>query len=147
LARVEHRTPRRSETVAAVSSAAQLEDTMKRSFRHWSCSLAVATALAVSPAFAADKKVERLWKAKCSSCHGMDGKGQTDKGKQMKVADYSTAEWQKSRTDEQLKKAILEGLKTEKNGAKQEMDGFKADLTPEQIDQLIAFTRGLGPAK
>ena len=34
-----------------------------------------ALALVSIPAFAADKKIERLWKSKCSSCHGMDGKG------------------------------------------------------------------------
>lgn len=87
-----------------------------------------------------DKKTERLWKSKCASCHGMDGKGQTEKGKKMKVADYSTAEWQKGRTDAQLKKAILEGVNTTKDGVKQEMDGYK-DLTPEQVDQLVLMTR------
>ena len=110
--------------------------------------VALAAALSL-PALAdskVDKKTERLWKSKCASCHGMDGKAQTEKGKKMKEADYSTAEWQKSRTDEQLKKAILEGVKAEKDGVKQEMDAYQ-DLTPEQVDQLVAMTRSLGAAK
>ena len=107
--------------------------------------LLVVSSLATQGAWAADKKIERVWKSKCASCHGPDGKGQTEKGKQMKVADYSTAAWQKSKTDDELKKAIVEGFKGEKDGAKQEMDGFKAELTPEQIDALVQFTRTLGP--
>jgi mono/diheme cytochrome c family protein len=92
---------------------------------------------------APDKKIERMWKSKCSSCHGMDGKGDTEKGKKMKIADYSTAAWQKSKTDDAIRKAILEGIKAEKDGVKQEMDGYKADLDAAQVDGLIAFTRGL----
>ena len=38
-----------------------------------------------------DKKAERNWKAKCASCHGADGKGQTDQGKKLKVEDMSSA--------------------------------------------------------
>ena len=121
---------------------------MQRTTR-WSMTLLASLALISSGALAEDKKpdkkIERLWKAKCSSCHGMDGKAQTDKGKQMKVADYSTAAWQKSRTDEQIKKGIIEGVKLEKDGVKQEMDGYKTELTAEQIDGLVQFTRSLGP--
>lgn len=113
----------------------------------WSLGFLVSASLIGSNALAEDKKpdkkIERLWKSKCSSCHGQDGKGQTEKGKKMKVADYSTAEWQKAKTDDALKKAIIEGFKGEKDGAKQEMDGYKADLTPEQIDGLVLFTRSL----
>ena len=110
----------------------------------WSLVLVLAGSLAGGTAFGADKKIERLWKSKCSSCHGQDGKGQTEKGKKMKIADYTTAEWQKSTTDDHMKKAISDGVKTEKDGVKQEMEGFKADLSAEQIDGLVQFTRLLG---
>lgn len=106
-------------------------------------SFVVAAALVTQGAWAADKKIERVWKSKCSSCHGVDGKAQTEKGKKMKVADYTTAEWQKSKTDADIKKGIEEGVKIEKDGVKQEMEGFKADLTPEQITSLVEFTRSL----
>ncbi|HXX31897.1 MAG TPA: cytochrome c [Myxococcaceae bacterium] len=87
-----------------------------------------------------DKKTERLWKAKCSSCHGQAGKGDTEKGQQMKIVDMSTAAFQAKPNDE-LKKAILDGVKTEKGGVKKEMDPFKGDLTPDQVDALIALIR------
>jgi len=86
------------------------------------------------------KKVERAWKAKCSSCHGATGKADTEQGKQMKIADMTTAEFQ-SKKDEELKNAILNGVKQEKAGVKQEMTPFKGDLTPEQVDALVAYIR------
>ena len=89
-----------------------------------------------------DKKTERLWKAKCSTCHGADGKAQTDQGAKMGVADYSTAAWQKAHPDAELKKAIVEGVKKESGGKKQEMDAY-ADLSAEQVDGLVAFIRTL----
>ena len=91
----------------------------------------------------ADKKAERLWKAKCSSCHGADGKGDTDQGKKMGLVSYCDPAWQKSKTDAQLKKAIEDGVKREKDGKKQEMDPFKDKLTGEQIDALVAYIRAL----
>lgn len=103
--------------------------------------LTVAFALAAVPSFAADKKVERLWKSKCQSCHGADGKADTEKGKKMKMKDMSTAEWQKI-TDDALKKAMAEGVSEEKDGVKKEMDAYK-DLTPEQVTGLITFMREL----
>jgi cytochrome c553 len=48
----------------------------------------------------ADKKLERAWKAKCASCHGQAGKGDTEKGQQMKIADMTTAEFQAKKDDE-----------------------------------------------
>jgi mono/diheme cytochrome c family protein len=89
-----------------------------------------------------DKKIERTWKSKCASCHGADGAGQTDTGKKMGVRDYTSAEWQKSRTDAQLKEAILGGVNREVDGKKQEMDGYKGKLD-EQVDGLVALVRGL----
>ena len=86
------------------------------------------------------KKVERAWKAKCSSCHGAAGKGDTEKGQQMKIADMTSAEFQ-SKKDDEFRNAILNGVKKEKGGVKQEMDAFKGDLTPEQVDALVAYIR------
>jgi len=90
-----------------------------------------------------DKKAERLWKAKCASCHGADGKGQTEQGQKAGVADYTSAAWQKAHTDAQIKTAIENGVKREKGGKKQEMEGFKDKLSGEQIDSLVVFIRSL----
>jgi mono/diheme cytochrome c family protein len=90
-----------------------------------------------------DKKTERVWKAKCASCHGADGKAQTDLGRKLGVADYTQPGWQKGRTDEQLKKGIAEGVSRVHDGKKQEMGGYKDQLTGEQIDSLVAHIRTL----
>ncbi len=116
-------------------------------FRLAGCAaVAIAMLFTSGTAFAqADKKTERLWKSKCASCHGNDGKGDTEQGKKMAVASVATAEWQKSHADEQIKKAIQDGVKTEKGGVKKEMDGYKGELSPEQIDALVKYVRSLGP--
>ena len=100
----------------------------------------VVAVLAAGSAFAADRKIERLYKSKCSACHGMDGKGQTEKGKKMAVRDMASPEFQKG-TDEEFKKAILEGFKAEKDGVKQEMDSFKEDLKGPDVDAMIKYMR------
>ena len=98
---------------------------------------------AASAADAPDKKTERLWKSKCASCHGADGKGDTEQGKKMQTVNMATKAYQSSRTDDQIKKAILEGVKTEKGGVKKEMDPFKDELKPDQVDALVAYIRAL----
>lgn len=93
---------------------------------------------------ASDRKTERVYKSKCGACHGVDGKGQTEKGKKMAVRDMTTVDYQKA-TDAYLKKAIEEGLKKEEKGIKQEMDGYRGDLKPEEIDALVKHVRSFKP--
>lgn len=87
-----------------------------------------------------DKKVERLFRSKCASCHGQDGKGQTEKGKKLKLPDMSSADF-KAKKEDEMRKAITEGVKVEKDGIKKEMDSFKDELKPEQIDSLIEYVK------
>jgi mono/diheme cytochrome c family protein len=89
-----------------------------------------------------DPKTVRTFKAKCASCHGADGKGKTDQGQKMKLSDLTDPAVQK-KSDADFKKVISDGVKTEKGGVKQEMEGYKDSLTPEQIDQLVAYIRTL----
>ncbi|HET9157848.1 MAG TPA: cytochrome c [Myxococcaceae bacterium] len=85
-----------------------------------------------------DKKAERAWKAKCASCHGQAGKGDTDQGKTLKVEDMSAAAYQ-AKSDADLKKAILDGVKMD---GKDVMPAFKdSGVTPEQADALVKYTR------
>ena len=105
--------------------------------------LALTAPMLASAAGGADKKIERLWKAKCGSCHGADGTAQTDLAKEQGVADMSKAEWQKAFTDQQLKDATLNGIKREKNGKQQDMKGYKDALKPEEVDGLVSYMRGL----
>lgn len=90
-----------------------------------------------------NEKGEKLWKAKCAQCHGIDGKGQTKKGKEMGISDASTAEWQKEFTDQKIKDTLSTGVKRERNGKKQVMDPLGKELEPAQFDALIAHIRSL----
>src|SRR5262245_27465120 len=90
--------------------------TMKRLTRTITLCLTLAFAgLAARPAAAeVDKKTVRTWKAKCSSCHGEDGKGQTEQGKKMGIRDMSSPAFTKDMTDAKMKDAILNGVKVTK---------------------------------
>ena len=108
--------------------------------------LAVLLVLVVRDARAAppaDKKTERLWKAKCASCHGVEGKADTEQGKIMALPDLSSAAWQKATTDDRIRDQILNGVKKQKNGKSVEMNPFKDELQPEQVDALIGYVRSL----
>jgi len=89
-----------------------------------------------------DAKTVRTWKAKCASCHGAEGKGDTEQGVKMKLPDMSKPQWQKENSDEKMKQAILNGVKKE---GTEGMDAYKDVLTPEQVDGLIAYIRSLAP--
>src|SRR5262249_6060877 len=85
-----------------------------------------------------DKKAERAWKAKCASCHGQAGKGDTEQGKSLKVEDMSAAAYQ-GKKDDVLTKAVLEGVKMD---GKEVMPAFKdSGVTPEQAAALVKYTR------
>jgi cytochrome c6 len=86
---------------------------------------------------APDKKTERTWKAKCGSCHGPDGKGDTEQGKKASVADMTAKAWQSAHPDDEMAKTIKEGSKkTDKHG---EMEAY--DLSPDEISKLVALIR------
>jgi mono/diheme cytochrome c family protein len=101
--------------------------------------LLLALICAASARAEVDKKAERNWKGKCASCHGADGKGQTDQGKKMQIEDMTAASWQKGKTDAQIKKAIEDGAK--KGDAV--MEGYKDKLDPASIDGLVKYVRTL----
>ena len=81
--------------------------------------------------------VPEIWKSKCKSCHGEDGKADTKTGKKEKVQDMTVATWQSEWSDEKMKKIILEGSKDNKK-----MKPFKDKLSAEEVDGLIKHIRG-----
>lgn len=89
-----------------------------------------------APAFAADAATN--WAAKCKSCHGEDGRGDTAMGRKNKVRDISTAEWQGKTTDAQIKKVIADGSP---DNAK--MKAYKDKLSRDEIAALVTYVRGL----
>jgi mono/diheme cytochrome c family protein len=94
--------------------------------------LAMAFAMSVS-AFAADATAD-VYKAKCASCHGADGKGDTPAGKNMKVKDLASEDVQKQ-SDADLVGVIEKGKKP--------MPGYEGKLTKDQIDGLVKWVRTL----
>ena len=118
--------------------------------RAWNLTAALAltgalfTTMSPRAAFAeTDKKTLRTWKAKCSSCHGEDGKGATEQGKKMGVRDMTSAEFAKDATDAKMKEAIANGIKRTKDGKTQEMEPYKDKLKPEDIDNLVGYVKSL----
>ena len=73
-----------------------------------------------------------LYKAKCASCHGADGSGNTAMGKAMKLRDLGSAEVQKQ-TDAQLHSVTADG--------KGKMPAYKGKLSDEEIKALVAHMR------
>ena len=78
-----------------------------------------------------------LFKAKCQSCHGADGKGETPAGKAMKAGDFGSPDVQKM-SDADLAALITNG--------KGKMPAFKA-LSADQVKDLVAYVRSLGKKK
>ena len=88
----------------------------------------------LSPSVKADNTAEATYKAKCSACHGADGKGDTPTGKNMKVLSFSDPEVAK-KSDEDLSETIEKG--------KGKMPAYGKSLKPEQIKDLVAYIRQL----
>lgn len=75
-----------------------------------------------------------IYKARCASCHGADGKGTTVMGKQTGVRDFASPEVQKE-PDDQLIEILAKGKKN--------MPGYEKSLNGSQIKDLVSYIRGL----
>lgn len=73
-----------------------------------------------------------VYKARCASCHGADGKGETPVGKKMELRDLGSADVQKQ-TDAQIEEITAKG--------KGKMPAFEGKLKPEEITALVAHMR------
>ena len=78
------------------------------------------------------------WENLCASCHGSDGKAQTKTGKKLKLRDYTDAKVQAELKDEDMIKATTDGVKVD---GKEKMKGFKAELSADEIKDLVAHIR------
>jgi cytochrome c6 len=74
------------------------------------------------------------FKAKCATCHGADGSGNTPVGKKLAVRSLGSADVQKQ-SNAQLAGMISKG--------KLKMPGFAKSLSGDQINQLVAHIRTL----
>jgi cytochrome c6 len=89
---------------------------------------------------AADAKEN--WDKNCAKCHGADGKGDTKMGQKLQVKDLTTAKVQEELKEEEMTKAIKDGVK-EKDSDKTRMKGFGETLSADEIKALVAYVRGL----
>lgn len=103
--------------------------------------LAVAgvTLLMVAFRMAADEKPDgaALFKAKCSMCHGADGKGFSA----IKTPDFTDPKWQSSLKD----KEITETIKNGKKGTP--MVAFGEKLKEDEIESVVKYIRSLNSSK
>lgn len=98
-----------------------------------------------APLPAPSPEAKEAYASRCVACHGADGRGTGAAAAALnpKPRNYADAAWQKSVTDEQLKKAIVGG------GAavgKSAMMPANPDLEskPEVVAGLVSIIRGFG---
>jgi mono/diheme cytochrome c family protein len=78
---------------------------------------------------------KKIFSAKCATCHGQDGSGNTSVGKSLKAADLRSTDVQKkSDTD----------FYTQVEKGKGKMPPFGLALNKAQIDDVVAYVRQLG---
>ena len=87
------------------------------------------------------KKVARLYKRKCRSCHGVEGDGKGSKAEffQIKPAAFSAPGYLKSRKDGQLFWIMMHGSKDTEMEAKG--PGSRDNLSERELWSLIIYIR------
>ena len=81
--------------------------------------------------------VKENWEKNCTKCHGPDGKGDTKMGKKLEIKDFTDAKYQDLMKDEDMLKAIKEGVK---DGEKTRMKAAEG-LTDDEMKALVKFVR------
>ena len=96
--------------------------------------LAAAAAVLSAPrsAAAADAHSENF-QTYCTVCHGDDGRGQTEKGKEKGARDFTNARWQDKVDDARLIKSVTKGH--------DKMPSFEKKLSADEIKALVAEVR------
>lgn len=96
---------------------------------------AVAAAVTVfSMSAKSEDKSAAVYKQKCVTCHGADGKGETPAGKAMKVRSFASPETAKM-SDQELADAIEKG--------KGKMPKYGASMNADEIKAMVAYIRTL----
>ena len=93
-----------------------------------------AAGLVLSAGASAQGAAEAVYKAKCASCHGADGKGATPAGKATKARDFSADEVKKE-TDAEWTEIIVKG--------KNKMPSYDKKLTESEVKDVVAYIRSL----
>jgi mono/diheme cytochrome c family protein len=86
-----------------------------------------------------DPSDEELFRSRCASCHGADGKANTPAGHALGVASWEHSKKLEAMSDSQIANLIRAGAK--KNGVV--TMPAAADLTAQQIQGLVGYVRAL----
>jgi mono/diheme cytochrome c family protein len=104
---------------------------MKRSFIG---TLVLAILFAAVPSLVKADDTADLYKAKCQTCHGPDGKGATTVGQKLGARDFNSPAV--------AKESDSEMFDITKNG-KNKMPAYDKKLTDDQIKDLVKYIRSL----
>ena len=89
----------------------------------------------------ADEDISDIVRTKGQTCHGADGKANTEVGKEHNMNDLSNPRWHSAHTDDDIRDAITNGV------PKTKMKAYKKKLTAAQIEALVKWVRGLSPPR
>jgi len=81
------------------------------------------------------KDVKEVFELRCGGCHGKDGRAKTPIARKLKVKDLTVSK----RTDGEIEQQIKEGRRDARGNLL--MPSFKAILSQEEIDSLIAYVK------
>ena len=100
-----------------------------------------ATALAASSCARDANPGARVWRKKCSACHGLDGAGRTRFAKGRPYADLTDGRWKHGPGRQEVRRLVAEG------DPASPMPPFQGRLTPEEIDAVVDYALSLGAAR
>ncbi len=103
--------------------------------------IAILATLAAAPALLFgqdDFDVAAAYGKECSKCHAEDGSGLTKKGRKLRLKDYRDAEVQAKMTDEEMTKAIKEGVTED---GEETMNAYAETFSDAEIAALVAYVR------
>lgn len=92
-----------------------------------------------------NEQARRIYGTLCTQCHGADGTGNTPVGEQLNPhpRNYTDPAWQKSVTDDELRKAIVGGGVAVGKSNSMPPNPDLADK-PDVVNGLVAIIRGFG---
>jgi mono/diheme cytochrome c family protein len=94
---------------------------------------------AATPVDAQPGQAEVLWRRRCAMCHGSEGDGRTQMGERYGLGDFTSPAWQRARSDEQIRAAILDGGRG--------MPAFRSRLSRAQLDALVELIRSFSSSR
>ena len=110
----------------------------------WIAGLALGAALlgpsVSSVAAEPSPETKAIYAKNCKKCHGWDGTADTGEGRKQKMKSFTTPQFQKEVTDDDIVKAIMEGWVDPKD-PKHKMKAYKDVITEAQARELVKVVR------